>query len=75
MHMAAIVASGALRDDPAVDPAIVKLLRNRYGAGLVYLRGSEERTLYQRAVSLGFVDREGDLTAAGRSLLELRTAD
>jgi hypothetical protein len=52
-----------------VDSAIVKLLAHRYGDGLVYLRGSEERNLYAKARGLGLVDRDGYLTPVGRSLL------
>jgi len=48
---------------------MIKLLAHRYGDGLVYLRGREERELYERAKSLGLIGREGYLTPAGRSVL------
>ena len=52
-----------------VDPAIVKLLAHRYGDGLVYLRGAEERQLYARAVGLGLINRDGYVTPEGRELI------
>ena len=56
--------------DPAqVEPAIIRLLAHRYGDGLVYLRGQEERELYEKAKQLGLISREGYLTPAGRSAL------
>ena len=54
---------------PEVDPAIVKLLAHRYGDGFVYLRGREERDLYEKAKALGLISREGYLTSVGRSLI------
>ena len=48
---------------------MLKLLAHRYGDGLVYLRGSEERDLYRKAKLLGFINSEGYLTPAGRALL------
>ena len=56
-------------DPPEVDAAIVKLLSHRYGDGLVYLRGREERNLYERAKGLGLINREGYLTPIGRTVL------
>ncbi len=65
--------SFAQRDEPAdppeVEPAMVSLLASRYGDGLVYLRGREERTLYERAIRLGLISREGYLTPLGRALI------
>ena len=52
-----------------IDPAIVKLLAHRYGDGLVYLRGAEERKLYARAVGLGLITRDGYVTREGRALI------
>ncbi|MDX1528104.1 MAG: hypothetical protein R3337_05715 [Gammaproteobacteria bacterium] len=52
-----------------VDPALLQLLAHRYGDGLVYLRDDGERRLFERAVNLGLVNREGYLTPAGRSLI------
>jgi len=65
--------SVAQKEEPAepteVEPQIVKLLANRYGDGLVYLRGQEERELYDRAQRLGLINREGYLTPTGRRVL------
>ena len=58
-----------------VDPALLKLLRNRYGDGLVYLRGSEDRELCRRAGAQGLISTEGYVTSAGRSLLSLVPSD
>ncbi len=52
-----------------VDQALLQLLGHRYGDGLVYLRDDGERRLFERAVSMGLVNREGYLTPAGRALL------
>ena len=54
---------------PEVDAAIVSLLSNRYGDGFVYLRGQEERSLYEQAKHLGLISGEGYLTPTGRSLI------
>ena len=56
-------------EPPEVGPALVKLLANRYGDGLVYLRGREERSLYEEAKRLGLISREGYVTPVGRKLL------
>ena len=56
-------------DPPEVEPAMLKLLAHRYGDGLVYLRGQEERDLYQKAKLLGLINSEGYLTPRGRSVL------
>ena len=58
-----------------VDPAIVKLLAHRYGDGLVYLRGREERQLYARAVGLGLINRDGYVTPQGRALIASHGGD
>lgn len=52
-----------------VDQALLALLAHRYGDGLVYLRDDAERRLFDQAISMGLVDREGYLTPAGRSLI------
>jgi hypothetical protein len=52
-----------------VDQAILQLLGHRYGDGLVYFRDDGERRLFEQALNLGFVNREGYLTPAGRSLI------
>ena len=56
-------------EPPEVEPQIVKLLANRYGDGLVYLRGQEERDLYERAQRMGLINREGYVTPTGRRVL------
>ena len=66
MSAARIEESG---ESPKVEAAIIRLLAHRYGDGLVYLRGQEERELYERAKQLGLISREGYLTPAGRSVL------
>jgi len=48
---------------------MVRLLAHRYGDGLVYLRGQEERELYEKAKQLGLISKEGYLTPAGRAAL------
>ena len=52
-----------------VDPEIIKLMAHRYGDGLVYLRGQEERDVYEQAKKLGLISREGYLTPVGRSVM------
>ena len=52
-----------------VDQALLQLLGHRYGDGLVYLRDDGERRLFERAIRLGLINREGYLTPAGRSLI------
>ncbi len=52
-----------------LDQALLQLLAHRFGDGLVYLRDDGERRLFERAMSMGLVDREGYLTPAGRSLV------
>ena len=56
-------------EPPEVEPRIVKLLASRYGDGLVYLRGQEERELYERAQRMGLINREGYVTPTGRRVL------
>lgn len=52
-----------------IETALLRLLGHRYGDGLVYLGDDTERGLFAQAVTLGFINREGYLTRAGRSLL------
>jgi len=52
-----------------VDQAILQLLGHRYGDGLVYFRDDGERRLFEQALNMGLVNREGYLTPAGRSLI------
>tara|TARA_Y100000588_G_C13885503_1_gene766386 strand:+ start:394 stop:606 length:213 start_codon:yes stop_codon:yes gene_type:complete len=44
---------------------MVVLLGQRYGDGLVYLRGGNDRVLLRRAIELEFISEEGYLTPAG----------
>ncbi len=44
---------------------IVMLLGQRYGDGLVYLRGGSDRLALEQAIELGLVSDEGYLTPAG----------
>ena len=54
-----------------VDSAIVRLLAQRFGDGLVYLRDTSEKQVLKQAVVMGFVNPEGYLTPEGMSLLAL----
>lgn len=58
-----------------LDQAILQLLGHRYGDGLVYFRDDGERRLFERAVNLGLVSREGYLTPAGKSFLARNNND
>lgn len=53
----------------SIDRDIIQLLSHRYGDGLVYLRERTERSLFDRAVRLGLITREGYLTPTGRAIL------
>ena len=53
----------------SIDQDIIQLLSHRYGDGLVYLRERAERSLFDRAVRLGLITREGYLTPVGRAVL------
>ncbi len=44
---------------------ITVFLGQRYGDGLVYLSGSRDRIVFERAIDLGLVSDEGYLTPAG----------
>ncbi len=44
---------------------IVVLLGQRYGDGLVYLRGGNDRLLLRQAIELDLINEEGYLTPAG----------
>ena len=52
-----------------VHPSILQLLGHRFGDGLVYLLERRDRSVYQRAVSLGLVSAEGYLTPLGASMV------
>ena len=58
-----------------VDQAILQLLGHRYGDGLVYFRDDAERRLFDTAVRMGLVSREGYLTPAGKSFLARNNND
>lgn len=57
------------------DSVLVPLLGHRYGDGLVYLNEDSERELFDAAVQRGYVNAEGYLTPAGRTLLARYTVD
>ena len=44
---------------------MVVLLGQRYGDGLVYLRGGNDRLLLRQAIELELINEEGYLTPAG----------
>lgn len=44
---------------------MVVLLGQRYGDGLVYLRGGNDRLLLRQAIELDLINEEGYLTPAG----------
>lgn len=48
-----------------IELEIVVLLGQRYGDGLVYLRGGNDRILLKRAIEFEFINEEGYLTPAG----------
>jgi len=50
-----------------VDGEILKLLGHRYADGLVYFGEVGERPVFERAVRLGLISREGYLTRDGRT--------
>ena len=58
-----------------VDQAILKLLDQRYGDGLVYLRNDTQQQLFHEVVRLGLVSSEGYVTPRGLSLLARHGAD
>ena len=58
-----------------VDQAILELLGQRYGDGLVYLRNATQQQLFHEAVRLGLVSSEGYVTPPGLSLLARHGAD
>jgi len=69
----------ALQEEPeqALDEheetALVRLLSQHYGDGLVYLRTTTDRTLLTRAMALDLVTEEGYLTPAGARLWRRRS--
>ena len=48
------------------DVTLAKLLDQRYGDGLIYLKSLEDRKLFAVAVSQGMVSEQGYLTGYGR---------
>ena len=52
----------------ACDDAVLRVLRHRFGDGLVYLHDAGERHAYRRAIALGLVGHDGYLTPAGIAL-------
>ena len=57
-------ATPPLRDHRA-EVDMVVLLGQRYGDGLVYLRGGNDRVLLREAIELDLVNEEGYLTPTG----------
>ena len=53
--------------------ALVNLLGQRYGDGLVYLQSHADRLLLKLAGRLGFVCEEGYLTADGKRFWQQRS--
>lgn len=51
--------------------AMVMILGQHYGDGLVYLHGGNDRILLERAMELGLVSDEGYLTPAGYRFWQL----
>lgn len=56
-----------------VDPAVSRLLRCRYGDGLIYLHDTTQRPVFELAMSLGLVSADGYLTAAGAAAASTAT--
>ena len=54
---------------PSIESEIAAMLEARFGDGLMYLSRNNSRSLFQKAVEMGFIDHEGYLTRKGRSLL------
>lgn len=48
-----------------VELDMIVLLGQRYGDGLVYLRGGNDRLLLRQAIELDLINEEGYLTPAG----------
>ena len=53
----------------SVESEIAAMLEARFGDGLMYLSRNNSRSLYQKALEMGYVDQEGYLTRKGRTLL------
>lgn len=62
------IARGAVGAD-AVDTQVIELLGHRYADGLVYFGEASERGVFDRAVRLGLVSRDGYLTREGRAIV------
>ena len=48
------------------DINLIALLGQRYGDGLVYLRGGNDHALLQRTIQMGLVSDDGYLTPSGQ---------
>ena len=48
---------------------IARLLRHRYGDGLVYFTEDHERNLFQQAVEWGLITGDGYLTPEGQAFI------
>ena len=49
----------------STEVGMVVFLGQRYGDGLIYLRGSNDRMLLKKAIETGLINEEGYLTPAG----------
>ena len=56
-------------DRSDTDSGIARLLRQRFGDGLVYFRDEYDRKLFSLAVERGLLCREGYMTSDGHSFL------
>ncbi len=59
----------------AIDEDVLELLGHRYADGLVYFGDSAEHTVFERAVHLGLVSRDGYLTPEGRAIVARHGAE
>lgn len=57
---------------PLEEMTMATLLGHRFGDGLVYLQGPDDRRVLKRAMRLGLVDDAGYLTASGHRFWQSR---
>jgi len=67
-------ATHTLETQP-IDGQVVELLGHRYADGLVYFGAAAERPVFDHAVRLGLVSRDGYLTREGRAMLARAAVD
>lgn len=64
-----VLSTHAARHKPRLQPVdLVELFSHRYGDGTVYTQTARDRLLVREAMQAGLVDRDGYLTAQGRTL-------